>query len=70
MAGQPFVPVFAGAVQPDQFLISEGRVIVVTHQGKYVSLHSAETGRLLDFPQPDGRRAEARGPRSTAKWAA
>jgi hypothetical protein len=51
----------AGAVNPDQLLISEGRILVVTHQGRYVSIYSLETGKLLDYTQPDGRgKAEAR----------
>jgi outer membrane protein assembly factor BamB len=59
--GQAFNPIFSGATNPDQLLISEGRIIAVTHQGTFVSLYSLETGKLLDFPQPDGRgRAEAR----------
>jgi hypothetical protein len=52
--------VFGGGVNPDQLLISEGRVVAVTHGGRYVSLYSLETGKLLDYPQPDGKRAEAR----------
>jgi outer membrane protein assembly factor BamB len=51
---------YGGAVNPDQLLISEGRILVVAQSGRYVCIHSLETGKLLDFPQPDGRRAEAR----------
>jgi hypothetical protein len=52
--------IFGGAVNPDQLLISEGRILVVTHQGRYVSVYSLETGKLLDYTQSDGRKAEAR----------
>jgi hypothetical protein len=57
--GQVFSPIYAGAVNPDQLLISEGRILVVTHTGRFVSLHSLETGKLLDYTT-DGKRAEAR----------
>jgi hypothetical protein len=60
MDAQLFSPIFSGAVNPDQLQISEGRIIAVTHLGTYVSLYSLETGKLLDYPGPDGRRAEAR----------
>lgn len=55
-----FNPVYAGAAQPDQLLITEGRILAVTHNGKFVSIHSLETGKLLDYQNEDGRRAEAR----------
>lgn len=51
---------YGGAVNPDQLLISEGRILVVAMNGRYVSVHSLETGKLLDFPQADGKRAVAR----------
>ena len=51
--------IYAGATNPDQLLISEGRILVVGYGGRYVCLHSLETGKLLDYAQ-DGKRAEAR----------
>ncbi len=58
--GQVFNPIYAGAVQPDQLVISEGRVLAVTHAGKYVSIYSLESGKLLDYKNADGRRVPAR----------
>jgi outer membrane protein assembly factor BamB len=58
--GQVFNPIYAGATNPDQLLISEGRILVVNSNGKYVSVHSLETGKLIVNTQEDGRRAEAR----------
>jgi hypothetical protein len=52
--------IYGGAVNPDQLLISEGRILVVAQNGRYVCIHSLETGKLLDFAQGDGKRAEAR----------
>jgi outer membrane protein assembly factor BamB len=51
--------IYSGAVNPDQLLISEGRILVVTHQGRYVSVYSLETGKLLDTDSGGGK-AEAR----------
>lgn len=61
MNGQPGAPpIYGGATNPDQLLISEGRILVVNNNGKYVSAHSLENGMLLDHKQPNGLRAEAR----------
>jgi outer membrane protein assembly factor BamB len=60
MDGQVFNPIYQGATNADQLLISEGRILVVNNTGKYVSLHSLEKGTLLDYKEADGRRAEAR----------
>jgi outer membrane protein assembly factor BamB len=60
MNGQPVGTQFAGAVNPDQLVISEGRVIVVAMDGRMVELHSLESGRLLDYKQASGQTAEAR----------
>jgi outer membrane protein assembly factor BamB len=67
--------IYGGAVNPDQLLISEGRILVVAQSGRFVCIHSLETGKLLDFPQADGKRAEARlataqgdGSKSVADW--
>ena len=57
---QGFAAIYAGAVNPDQLLISEGRIIVVTSNGAYVAVHSLENGKLLDFKQDKGPPAEAR----------
>lgn len=59
MDGQPFNPIYAGAVQPDQLIISEGRVLAVAFNGKFVHIHSLETGKMLDYTQADGRRVAA-----------
>jgi len=45
---------FGGATAADQLLISEGRVVVVTNGGRNVSIYSLETGKLIDFPNPEG----------------
>ncbi|HEY7119450.1 MAG TPA: PQQ-binding-like beta-propeller repeat protein, partial [Tepidisphaeraceae bacterium] len=60
MEPQVLNALYAGARNPDQLLISEGRIMVVSHNGKYVSVHSLETGKLLDNRQADGHVAEAR----------
>jgi hypothetical protein len=56
MAGTPF----AGAVNPDQLLISEGRILVVGMEGRYVLMHSLESGRMLDYKEPNGRLVPSR----------
>ena len=35
--GQVFNTIYAGSPNPDQLLISEGRILVVTHNGAYVA---------------------------------
>ncbi len=60
MNGQVAPPIYGGAVNPDQLVISEGRILVVNNNGRYVSAHSLENGMLLDHKQPNGLRAEAR----------
>jgi hypothetical protein len=60
MNGQAYAPIYAGASNPDQLLISEGRILVVNNNGRYVSVHSLDTGVLQDYKQPNGLRAEAR----------
>ena len=53
--GQPMNPIYAGATQFDQLVISEGRVLAVTDNGRYVSAHSLESGKLLDYTNKEGR---------------
>lgn len=70
-AGMPvdgkFNPIYAGATQPDQLIISEGRVLVVAYNGKFVHFHSLESGKLLDYTQADGRRVAAMLPTSPGR---
>jgi outer membrane protein assembly factor BamB len=75
MDGRVVSPIYAGATAPDQLLITEGRILVVNSNGRYVSIHSLETGKLVVNTQDDGRRAEARlatsagdGTSTTADW--
>lgn len=60
-------PIYAGATQPDQLIISEGRVLVVAYDGKFVHIHSLESGKLLDYAQADGRRVAAKLPTSPGR---
>ncbi|HYE19349.1 MAG TPA: PQQ-binding-like beta-propeller repeat protein, partial [Tepidisphaeraceae bacterium] len=53
--GQPINPIYAGATQFDQLVISEGRVLAVTDSGRYVSAHSLESGKVLDYTNKEGR---------------
>jgi outer membrane protein assembly factor BamB len=73
--GQIASPIYAGATNPDQLLISEGRILVVTANGSRVAVHSLETGKLLDFrPEKGGPAAEALlstqgdGPKAVGDW--
>ncbi|HWE92613.1 MAG TPA: PQQ-binding-like beta-propeller repeat protein [Tepidisphaeraceae bacterium] len=52
------LPPFGGATQPDQLLISEGRILALADNGseKYVRVHSLETGQPvpLRYRSPQG----------------
>ncbi|MDB5303459.1 MAG: bamB 4 [Phycisphaerales bacterium] len=54
----PGLPPFGGATQPDQLLISEGRILALADNGseKYVRVHSLETGQPvpLRYRSPQG----------------
>lgn len=56
--GQPGLPLYAGATQPGQLVVSEGRILAVADSGstqglppneKYVRIHSLETGQPLQL---------------------
>jgi hypothetical protein len=38
---------FFGAIQPDQLIISEGRIIAVSDEGRFIRAYSLENGKVL-----------------------
>ena len=38
---------FSGAIEPDQMLITEGRIVVVSDSGRFIRIYSLETGKTL-----------------------
>jgi hypothetical protein len=41
------VGAFAGAIEPDQLLISEGRIFAVSQDGRFIRIYSLENGKPL-----------------------
>ena len=41
---------FIGAIQPDQLLLSNGRIIAVSDEGRFMRVYSLDDGRMLHSP--------------------
>jgi outer membrane protein assembly factor BamB len=63
------VGAFAGAIEPDQLLISEGRIIAVCQDGRFLRIYSLENGKTLHGPQgPEGTDTAVGLQTKAAEW--
>jgi outer membrane protein assembly factor BamB len=49
---------FMGAIQPDQLVLSNGRIIAVSDEGKFIRVYSLENGKVLHPANGGGAQAD------------